>query len=133
MNKQTIHKIIATLAVCSVGFLSATAMAGPDENQRMLQQQIIKSRHKLQQAEAANGSEREKLMGEHMKMMQENMKKMQAMKPKAGMSMQDHEEWINQHQKLMEDMMGQMMEEHHMMMGMDIDCMSMGSGDAHKH
>jgi len=36
---------------------------------------------------------------------------------------------MNEHQKLMDDMMGQMMEEHHMMMGMD--CMSMGSDDMH--
>lgn len=51
-----------------------------------------------------------------MNMMKETMGKMQAMKPKTGMSMQEHEEWINQHQKLMEDMLGQMMEEHHLMM-----------------
>lgn len=131
MNKQTIRNIIATVAVCSVGFLSASAMAGQDESQRQIIQQLTKSKQKLAEAEAAKGPERQKLMEEHMKMMNETMGKMQAMKPKAGMSMQEHEEWINQHQKLMEDMMGQMMQEHHMMMGMD--CMSMGSGDMQKH
>lgn len=131
MNKQTIHKMITTFVVCSIGFLSASAIAAQDEFQRQMTQQVMKAKQKLKEAEAAKGAEREKLMGEHMKMMQENMKKMQAMKPKAGMSMQEHEDWINEHQKLMEEMMGQMMQEHHMQMGMD--CMSMGSGDMHKH
>jgi hypothetical protein len=66
---------------------------------------------------------------------------MQAMKPKSGMTMKEHEEWISEHQKLMDEMMGQMMDEHHMMMDMggmakgsgEMDCMSKGSGDAHKH
>ena len=131
MNKQTIHKMIATFAVCSVGFLSAIAVAGPDEAQRQMTQRVMQAKQKLQQAEAAKGPERQKLMVEHMKMMKETMEKMQAMKPRAGMSMQEHEGWINQHLKLMDDMMGQMMQEHHMMMGMD--CMSMGSSDKHKH
>jgi hypothetical protein len=59
------------------------------------------------------------------------MGKMQAMKPKAGMTMQEHEDWINEHQKLMDEMMGQMVREHHMMMGMD--CITKGSGDMHKN
>lgn len=131
MKTQNLNKLVATAFIACLGFVATSAMAGPDENQRMLQQQIMKSRQTLQQAEAAKGPDRQKLMGEHMKMMQETMGKMQAMKPKAGMSMQEHEDWINQHQKLMEEMMGQMMQEHHMMMGMD--CMSMGSGDTQKH
>lgn len=116
MKKQSIHKMIATIAVCSIGFLSVSAFAAPDEFQRQMTQRIMQAKQKLQQAEAAKGAERQKLMGEHMNMMKETMGKMQAMKPKTGMSMQEHEEWINQHQKLMEDMLGQMMEEHHLMM-----------------
>jgi hypothetical protein len=59
-------------------------------------------------------------MGEHMAMMESNMKKMQAMQPKAGMTMQEHEDWINEHKKIM----GQMMEEQHMLIN---------SGDKHKY
>jgi hypothetical protein len=55
-------------------------------------------------------------MQEHMKMMQETMGKMQAMKPREGMSVQEQKEWMAEHQKLMDQMMGQMMAEHHMMM-----------------
>ena len=131
MKQQAFNKMIVTLAVCGIGFLSASAIAGQDEFQRQMTQHVLQAKQKLQQAEAAKGAERQKLMGEHMQMMHDMMGKMQAMKPKAGMTMQEHEDWINEHQKLMDDMMGQMMEEHHMMM--DMGCMSMGSGDMHKH
>ncbi len=131
MNKQTIRQIVVTLAICGLGFTAMSAVAGPDENQKQMTLKLHQAKQKLQQAEAAKGAERQKLMSEHMKMMHETMGKMQEMKPNAGMTMQEHEEWISQHQKLMDDMMGQMMEEHHMMMG--ADCMSMGSDDAHKH
>lgn len=131
MKQQTIRNVVATLAICSIGFLSASAIAGQDEYQRQMMQRLLQSKQKLQQAEAAKGTERQKLMGEHMKMMQETMQKMQAMKPKTGMSMPEHEDWMNEHQKLMQQMMEQMMGEHHMMMGMD--CMNMGKGDTHQH
>lgn len=131
MKKQTVSTLIATFVACGIGLASLTAIAGPDEAQRQMIHKLHEAKQKQQQAEAAKGEERQKLMGEHMKMMQETMEKMQAMKPKAGMTMQEHEEWINQHQKLMEDMMGQMMGDHHMMM--DMGCMSMGSSDKHKH
>lgn len=49
-------------------------------------------------------------------MMQETMVKMQTMKPRDGMSLQEQKEWIAEHQKLMDQMMGQMMAEHHMVM-----------------
>lgn len=95
---------------------SFSAMAAPDEAQRQMIQRAIAAKQKLQQAEAAKGAERKRLMAAHMKMMQEVMAKMMAMKPKAGMSMQEHEEWISEHQKLMQQVMEQMMGEHHLMM-----------------
>lgn len=131
MNKQRINKILTTIAVCSIGFISYTAYAAQDSTQRDITLRITQAKQKLVEAEAATGTKKQDLMDEHMKMMQESMGKMQAMKPRAGMTMQEHEDWINEHQKLMDEMMGQMMQEHHMMMGMD--CMSMGSGDKHKH
>jgi len=141
MKNQTIYKMIATLAVCSISFLSVSAIAAQDEFQRQMTQKVMQAKQKLKAAEAAKGDERKKLMGEHMKMMHENMGKMQAMKPKSGMTMQEHEEWMSEHQKLMDEMMSQMMDEHHMMMDMggmakgsgEMDCMSKESDDAHKH
>lgn len=131
MKKQTINKMLATCAVYSIAFFSASAMAGPDESHHQMTQRVMQAKQKLQQAEATKGAERQKLMDEHMKMMKETMEKMQSMKPKAGMSMQEREEWVNHHQKLMEDMVGQMMEEHHMMM--DMHKMPMDMGDMRKH
>ena len=118
MKEQSVYKMIATIAVCSIGFLSVSAIAAQDEFQREVLQRIQQSKQKLQLCHVAMGPERQKLMAEHMKMMKETMEEMQTMKPKAGISMQEHEDWINQQQKLMEDMMGQMMEEQHLMMDM---------------
>ncbi len=129
MKNTVTHRLIAALAISGISLFSISAIAGQDEVQRLMTQRVMQAKQKLQQAEAAKGAERQKLMGEHMKMMQETMEKMQAMKPRVGMSMQEHESWMNEHQKLMDDMMGQMMEEHHMMMGMD--CMA--KDDSHKH
>ena len=132
MKKQTIHKMIATIATCSIGAIALPSIAGQDESQRQMTQRILKAKQTLKQAEAAKGLERQKLMGEHMKMMKENMGKMQAMKPRTDMSMDEHRDWKNEHQKLMDDMMSQMMEGHHMMMNMD--CIPMTeSGDKHQH
>lgn len=111
MKLNVQHKIAILMAV----LMALPVHAAQDEFQKQFGQRMAQSRAKLQQAEAAKGEERQKLMAEHMKMMQENMEKMQAMRPKAGMSQQEADEWVSQHQKLMADMMGQMMGEHSMM------------------
>lgn len=134
MKSQLINKTLVTLALCSFGFMSLSASAGQDEVQRQITQRVLQAKQKLEAAEAAKGSEREKLMDEHMKMMHDVMGKMEAMKPKAGMSMEEHEAWINEHQKLMEELMGQMMKEHHMQMDMCKTSMKMdGMDEMHKH
>ena len=130
MNKHTINKMIAIVAVSCIGFISASAFAGQGFFQREMTQRVLQAKQKLQQAEVAKGAERQKLMGEHMKMMQDTMNKMHAVKPKAGMTMQEHEDYINEHQKLMEQLMEQMMGEHKLMM--DMADMPMDMGDMHK-
>lgn len=117
MKKRMLNKLVATVFIASLGFATTSAIAGPDIFQQQINQRLIQSQQKLKAAEAAKGAERQKLMEEHMKIMRETMTKMQAMKPKAGMTMQEHEDWINEHQKLMEQVMGQLMEEHHMLIG----------------
>ena len=124
MKKSILNTLITTAFIASLGLTATFAIAGPDMIQQQLNQQFMASKQKLKEAEAAKGAERQKLMGEHMKMMHEAMDKMQAMKPKAGMTMQEHEDWMNEHQKLMDQVMGLMMEEHHLLMN---------SGDKHKH
>jgi acyl transferase domain-containing protein len=117
MKQRMLNKLVATVFIASLGFATTSAIAGPDIFQQQINQRLIQSQQKLKAAEAAKGAERQKLMEEHMKIMRETMTKMQAMKPKAGMTMQEHEDWINEHQKLMEQVMGQLMEEHHILIG----------------
>lgn len=107
---------VTILIAAAVTMLSLGAIAGPDESQRMMTQQIMQSKQKLAAAQAAQGAERQKMMQEHMTMMQKTMGQMQAMKPGANMTPTEQKEWIAEHQKLMELMMGQMMDEHHLMM-----------------
>lgn len=128
MNKHTINKMIAIVAVSCIGFISASAFAGQDSFQRDMTQRVLQAKQKLQQAEAAKGAERKKLMGEHMQMMKEDMEKCRTMKPKAGLSEKEREEWYIEHQKIMQEIMDQMMQENHMMQKME----PMDSGDMHK-
>jgi hypothetical protein len=43
---------------------------------------------------------------------------MQEMRPRKGMTMEEHEEWIAEHQKIMDMMLEQMTKDQHMMMQM---------------
>jgi uncharacterized protein YicC (UPF0701 family) len=130
MNKHSIHKMIAIVAVSCIGIISASAFAAQDSLQRDITLNIIKAKQKLQQAEAAKGAERKKLLSEHTQMMKEDMDKCRTMKPKEGLSAKEREEWFVEHQKIMQEVMDQMMQEYQMMQKMDD--MPMSSGDMHK-
>jgi len=110
------RNLIATFALIAFAATPFAAYAGQDETQRLITQRLQVQKLKIVAAETAQGAEREKLMQEHMMMMQETMGKMVAMKPREGMTPQEQKEWMAEHQKLMEQMLGQMMQEHHMMM-----------------
>ena len=117
MKRNGLHKFIAAALIG--GFLSISAWAGPDFQQKQLYQNIREAEMKMKETEAAKGDARQKLLAQHLKMMKDIMDKMKAMKPKPGMTMQEHEEWIDEHQKLMESIFGQMMKEQHMLMDMN--------------
>ena len=106
----------ATMALIAFAAVPSAAFAGQDEAQRQMTQRLQEQQLKLVAAEKAQGPERDKLMQEHMAMMQATMGKMQTMKPREGMPPKEQMEWMGEHQKLMEKMMGQMMTEHHVMM-----------------
>lgn len=128
MKNKISHKLISILAVCGLGFISAYAIAGQDVSQQQMMQSVMQSQHMLQQAQAATGPDRQKLMSNHLAMMQGIMGKMQQMQPSAGMTPAEREAWFDEHQKLMNEMIGQMMSEQNMMM--NIGNMPMGSGGA---
>jgi len=123
--------MIGIVTVSCIGLISATAIAGPDSFQRDMIQRVQQAKQKLQQAKAAKGDEHKKLMAEHMQMMKEDMGKCRTMKPKEGLSEKEREEWYIEHNKIMQEIMDQMMQENQMMQKMDD--MPMDSGDAHKH
>jgi hypothetical protein len=105
-----------------LGFVANGAFAGPDFFQRRLIQRVMQSQQKLKQAEAAKGVEQQKLLGEHMRMLHDNMNACREMKPKAGMTEKERDEWFVEHQKIMDDMMVQMMEEHKVRMSSAVPC-----------
>jgi ABC-type transporter MlaC component len=115
MKRLTMKHLVTIAALAAFAAIPLATFAAQDEAQRQITQQLAQEKLKLTAAEKAQGSDRDKLMQEHMKMMQETMGKMQVMKPRRGMTIQEQEEWIAEHQKLMGQMMGQMMDEHHMM------------------
>jgi hypothetical protein len=109
------NHILAALAMAFLS-LSFGAAAGPDAQQQQAVQRLHEAKQKLAAAEKAKGEERRKLMPEHMTMMGETMGKMRELKPREDMTPQPQKEWIDEHQKLMQTMMDQMMDEHHMLM-----------------
>jgi hypothetical protein len=118
MTMKTIPIAIVSLLSAMLALPPAAALAGPDSLQRQLLQQLEESQRKLEQARQASEAERLKLMQEHMSMMEESMKMMQAMRPRKGMTMEEHEEWIAQHQRIMDTMLEQMMKDQQMLMQM---------------
>jgi hypothetical protein len=117
---------VTTAVLIAFAAIPLSSLAAQDEGQRLITQRLQEQKLKLAAAEKAQGAERDRLMQDHMKMMQETMGRMQAMKPREGMTPQEQKEWIAEHQKLMQQMMDQMMTEHHMMMqGMPMKGMPM--------
>ncbi|HQR77944.1 MAG TPA: hypothetical protein PLR35_16100 [Burkholderiaceae bacterium] len=93
------------------------ASAAPDEAQKQLMQRSMEAKQKLQAAQAAQGTQRNKLMQEHMDLMGQMMKQMHSARPGPNATPQQMREWIDEHLKVMDQMMSQMMDAEHMMMG----------------
>jgi Flp pilus assembly protein TadB len=107
--------IVAMLAALAFA-VPFSGIAAPDETQKQIIQRTQEAKKKLASAQAAHGAERHKMMQDHMKLMQETMAHMQKAKPGGGMTPDQMREWMDEHMKLMQQLMGQMMDEHHMMM-----------------
>jgi uncharacterized protein YicC (UPF0701 family) len=116
MQTKILKQLLSTIFIASLSFGATSAIAAQDLIQQQLNHQFQESQKKLKEAESAKGEARQKLMREHMTMMHEAITEMKSMKPKAGMTAQEHEDWMVEHQKLMNQAMGQMMDEHHLLM-----------------
>ena len=109
--KNNINKLIATIALCSIGFISASAFAAQDEVQHQITLKFQQAKQKLEQAKAASGTERQTLLAEHMKLMQQCMADMNAIKPSANMTKEESEEWVKVCKNQMSSLLDQMKEE----------------------
>ncbi len=117
MKKQTWLAMVSLVLASAIPMTSLAEKGGFDA----VRHKAILAQRKLEEAQAAAASEKRKLIGEHMHMMKDAMTHMQGMKPAKDMSVAEHDQWMSEHQKLMDDMLGQMMADHEMMMGMK-DC-----------
>lgn len=106
------NTIVTTALIACLGFASASALAGRDPFQEKLIQNVQVTKQKLEEAKASKGAEQQKLIAEHAQMLHDNMAACREMKPKAGMSEKERDEWFAEHQKIMDSLMAQMMEEH---------------------
>lgn len=112
MSNKMMNTIVTTVLITCLGFASASATAGRDSFQEKLIQNVQITKQKLEAAKTAKGAEQQKLLAEHAQMLHDNMAACREMKPKADMSEKERDEWFAEHQKIMDALMGQMMEEH---------------------
>lgn len=96
MKKQMLAAAMG-LALALPGVL----YAGPDHTQDQMISMLQQASKKLEQARGAKGAERDKLMTEHVKLMEEVTGKMQGMRPAAGLTPKQQQEWYDEHAKIM--------------------------------
>ncbi|MHC8351737.1 co-regulatory protein PtrA N-terminal domain-containing protein [Pseudomonas sp. RT4P38] len=100
--------------------LLSSAVWAADGSDRLLKQ-IQTSRDnaeaKLTQIEKAPACGRHASMTEHMGMLDNLMAELHKAQPTPDMSTEQHLAWMQEHDKLMKDVLGQMMREHKLMMG----------------
>lgn len=123
------RRFLAAVALALAGPM--LAYAGPDDTQRLLMQRAREAQSKLDAAQAAQGAQREKMIGDHLTLMQQMLNQMNSDRPGSNATPQQMREWIEEHIKLMDVMMTQMMQGERMMMGSQGSSM-MGSGSGQK-
>lgn len=110
MKKTIINAFLSTVLIASLGLASTSVLAGRDFFQEQLIQNLQVAKQKLQKAELAKGKNQQILIKEHSTMLHDNMVACSRMKPKAGMTDQERDEWFAEHQAIMHEIMSQMME-----------------------
>lgn len=111
--KTSVMKL-AAIILATVAF--AVSAAVPEETFKRIRQQQAEARKKLEAAEKAEGVAQAVMLNEHSKMVHTILNDMRKMKPAESMSMEEHTQWIKEHQNLMDELLTQMMKDHEMMM-----------------
>lgn len=111
-------KAIKPLLLAASLLLSASAWAegGADRTLRHIELLRDKAEAALVQAEQAPTGQRKIAMAEHMKMLDGMMKELHASHPDKSVTPEQHLAWMEEHDKLMDDALGQMRREHKLMM-----------------
>ena len=109
--KTKMNILIASIAFCSIGFISASAFAAQDELQHQITLKFQQAKQKLEQAKAVSGDERQTLLAEHMKLMDCCMRDMNAVKLSANMTKEQSEQWVKVCKNQMSTLLQQMKEE----------------------
>lgn len=91
------------------------------ERMQRMQQMRDKVEAVLIQAEKAPVCERHVHMKEHMNMLEDLMSQLHNDHPAPDMSAEEHLAWMEKHDKLVDDVLGQMIREHKLMMA-DKEC-----------
>lgn len=110
MKNTIINTLLATVFISALTLASTSVMAGRDFFQEQLIKNLQVTKQKLEKAEVAKGKNQQTLIKEHSTMLHDNMVACSRMKPKAGMTEQERDEWFAEHQTIMHEIMSQMME-----------------------
>lgn len=105
--------ILATAMLLSS---AAFAEGGSDRALERIQSLRDKAEAVLIKAEKADPSQRHVHMKEHMSMLQNLMSELHQDHPKSGMTTDEHLTWMETHDKLVDDVLAQMVREHKLMM-----------------
>ncbi|CAD5378799.1 conserved exported hypothetical protein [Pseudomonas sp. OF001] len=97
------------------------AEGGGDRVFERIEQMRDKAEAALVQAEKASPGERHVHMKEHMQMLESIMSQLHKEHPAPDMTTTEHLAWMERHDKLVDDVLGQMMREHKLMMA-DKEC-----------
>lgn len=113
---------IKPLLLAASLLLSAGAWAegGSDralQHIQQIQQMRDKAAAALMQAEQAPAAQRKTAMGTHMQMLGEMLTQLHSSHPDQTMTAEQHLAWMEVHDKLMDDALGQMQREHQLMLG----------------
>lgn len=107
--------IARALVVAFAIALTLPAAAADDPDQRALAHRIERQRQALRAVEQAQAAERNRLLAEHLRAMGETLAQLQKLRPGGRMSLEELRDWMTEHQRLMELLMAQMMQEHHLL------------------
>lgn len=111
-------KSLKPMILATAMLLSSAAFAegGSDRALERIQSLRDKAEAVLIKAEKADPSQRHVHMKEHMSMLQNLMSELHQDHPKSGMTTGEHLTWMETHDKLVDDVLAQMVREHKLMM-----------------